>query len=29
MPKKADVRITTTVVAYTSFREGHVTRFIS
>src|SRR5438552_16754811 len=29
MPKNADVRITTTVVAYTSFCDGHVTRFSS
>src|SRR5207344_599531 len=28
-PKKTDTRITTTVVAYTSRRVGHVTRFIS
>ena len=29
MPKKTDVRITTTVVAYTSFCDGQVTRFSS
>src|SRR3954469_23418974 len=29
MPKNAEVRITTTVVAYTSRRDGQVTRFIS
>src|ERR1051325_6867470 len=28
-PKNAETRITTTVVAYTSRREGHVTRRIS
>ena len=28
-PKNADVRITTTVVAYTSLRDGHVTRRVS
>ncbi len=28
-PKNTDVRITTSVVAYTSRREGQVTRFIS
>src|SRR5262249_30437874 len=28
-PKNADVRITTTVVAYTSLRDGQVTRFSS
>src|SRR5207244_13534857 len=29
MPKNIDVRMTTTVVAYTSFCDGHVTRFSS
>src|SRR5262245_64069427 len=29
MPKNPDVRITTTVVAYTSFCDGQVTRFSS
>src|SRR6185436_11008085 len=29
MPKKTEVRMTTTVVAYTSFCDGQVTRFSS